>query len=139
MNDQTPPWGAVTPEANFQPINRATHECLRGPCRHLWRMTARFGDMDIGDKIQVKHVSQCNCHAEATELAEENIYHCNLWWPAPLMWVPLSLQSVLRPRLRRAWVWWLTRTGYDFSWKHWPDDIFESDDEAHRGDCSPKP
>jgi hypothetical protein len=46
---------------------------------------------------------------------------------------------VLRPRLRSVWVWWLKRIGYDFSWKHWPDNVFESDDKAHRGDCAPKP
>lgn len=124
----------IVPEPKYQPLNQATHECLRGPCRYLWNMTAREGDMDIGDRIQIKYVSQCNAHAEATELAEENIYHCSLWWPAPLTWVPLSLQAVLRPRLRRAWEWWLKRIGYDFSWKHWPDNVFESD---NRGDCAP--
>lgn len=114
-------------EPKYQPINCATHECLRGPCRHFWQMTARLGDTDIGDQIQLKYVTQCNAHYEATDLAEENIYHCGLWWPAPLSWVPVSLQALLRPHLRRFWVQWLKMIGYDFSWKDWSDDIFTSD------------
>lgn len=121
-------FGGAVAEPEYQPINEATHECLRGPCRHLWKMTARMGDANIGDKIQLKYITQCNAHYEATDLAEENIYHCSLWWPASFAWVPLSFQAVLRPRLRRLWVWWLKRAGHDFSWKHWPDDIFESRD-----------
>ena len=134
-----PMFGGVSAEPKYQPSNKATHECLRGPCRHFWKLMTRFGDMDIGDKIQVNNMAQCNAHFEAMDLAEENIYHCNLWWPASLMWMPLSLQAVLRPRLRRAWVWWLKAIGYDFSWKHWADDVFEADNKDQRGDCAPKP
>jgi len=130
------PHGVVA-EPKYQPINQATHECLRGPCRHLWKMTARFGDANIGDRIQLKHVSQCNAHYEPTELAEENIYHCSLWWPATLSWVPLSIQAILRPQLRHLWAAWLKFVGYDFSWKHWPDDIFEADSKVRRKNSSP--
>jgi hypothetical protein len=124
-------------EPKYQPINQATHECFRGPCKHFWKLIVRMGDVDIGGKIQIKLITQCNAHAEATDLNEQHIYHCGLWWPAFLSWVPESLQSVMRPKLRTIWIWALERLGYDFSWKHWKDDIFESNDKELRRNCSP--
>jgi hypothetical protein len=129
--------GKVVAEPNYQPVNKATHECLRGPCKHFWFLTTRMGDADIGDQIQIKQTPQCNAHFEATGLEEINIYHCSMWWPGVLSFVPLSLQMVLRPRLRKMWEWWLKKIGYDFSWKNWPDDIFQSDTKDLRGNCSP--
>lgn len=129
--------GKVVPEPKYQPVNKATHECLRGPCVHYWWLTTRIGDADIGDEIQINQITQCNAHAEATELGEENIYHCSMWWPGYFSFVPLSLQSFLRPKLRKVWEWWLKKIGYDFSWKNWPDDIFQYDIKELRGNCSP--
>jgi len=129
--------GKVVAEPKYQPINKATHECLRGPCEHFWKLIVRIGDANVGDQIQIGNISQCNKHCEATELKEQNIYHCNMWWPSFLSWIPLSLQSILRPRLRAIWNLWLKRIGYDFSWKNWPDDIFEHDAKELRGNSSP--
>lgn len=124
-------------EPEYQPVNQATMECARGPCRHLWCLTCRFGDYAIGGEIQLKRVRQCNAHYEPTELAEQNIYHCNLWWPAPFSFVPESLRALLRPRLRQLWEWILRKRGYDFSWRTWREDIFETDDPARRGNAKP--
>lgn len=139
--EDTVPGGMPTmgrlPVPKYQPVNKATMECLRGPCRHLWTLTARQGDFNIGDDIQLKRIRQCNCHYEPTELAEENIFECSEWWPSTLQWVPISLRSVLRPRLRQMWERWLKHDGYDFSWRTWPDDIFEADDAERRKNAKP--
>ena len=131
-----PPMGHVV-QPKFQPVNQATMECHRGPCQHFWAVTARNGDYEIGDEIQLKRMRQCNCHAEPLELAEECIYQCGLWWPTFLAWVPESVRPLLRPKLRAAWEWWLRRIGYDFSWRTWHDDIFEADSPERRGNAKP--
>lgn len=124
--------GGVAPSPKPQPVNEATMECWRGPCRFLWALTSRTGEDELGGKIQLKRIRQCNCHYEPTELADENIYHCSEWWPRWLMFVPLSLQAVLRPHLRKLWELQLKLRGYDFSWKWWKDSEFESDDPVKR-------
>ena len=126
-----------TPEPQYQPVNKATMECLRGPCRHLWTLTSRLGDTNIGDEIQLKRVRQCNCHYEPTELGEEQIYQCDHWWPGTLLWVPESLRYALRARLRALWERYLKHIGYDFSWRTWPDDVFEADDPDRRKNAKP--
>jgi hypothetical protein len=114
----------------LQPVNQATMECLRGPCKHLWCITSRF---ESGlDRINIARTRQCNCHQESVPLNDENIYHCDQWWPSPFEWVPLSLRAVMRPKLRLAWEWVLKRRGYDFTWKHWQDDVFEAEDSERR-------
>lgn len=112
-------------------VNRATMECLRGPCRHYWTVTARFHSQS--DRINISRARQCNCHVEAMDLTEQNVFECDQWWPATLAFVPESLRPVLRPRLRKLWERWLKREGYDFSWRWWSDDVFEGDREEHRG------
>jgi hypothetical protein len=114
-----------------QPLNRATMECLRGPCIHHWSMTVRFHAQ--ADSLKIAHVGQCNCHAEATDLTEQNVYRCTQWWPSSFAFVPRSLRAMLRQKLRAAWEWLLRRRGYDFSWRTWPDDVFEADRRDQRG------
>ena len=115
------------------PCNRATMECLRGPCKHLWTQTVRIegrGD----ERVMIARARQCNAFVGAADdLADENVFQCGLWWPAGLEFVPESLRPLLRPRLRRAWEWWLKRNGYDFSWKWWEDSVFETDKPEQRG------
>lgn len=116
-----------------QPVNQATMECHRGPCRHFWALTSRYGESDINDRIQIQRTRQCNCHFEPTDLAEANVYHCGMWWPRWLLFVPESLQHALRTPLRKFWERILKWRGYDFSWRYWKDDVFESDaDEARK-------
>lgn len=112
-------------------VNRASMECLRGPCRHYWTVTARFHSQS--DRINISRTRQCNCHVEALDLTEQNVFECDQWWPATLVFVPESLRPVLRPKLRKLWEKWLKRGGYDFSWKWWTDDVFENDREQNRG------
>lgn len=108
-----------------QPVNRATMVCLRGPCVHHWAMMARY--VGPGEDIHLKKIRQCNCHTEETGLSGQNIYDCSQWWPVWLAWVPVSLRGALRPKLNEFYEAWLRRSGYDFAWKKWPDDLFESD------------
>jgi len=111
-----------------QPVNQATMECTRGPCRHLWALTAKSEAQLRGEeRIQIARVSQCNAHYEPTKLTDANVYQCSLWWPAQLSWVPESLHAALRPHLRRVWEWMLKQRGYDFSWRWWPEDVFAAD------------
>ena len=108
-----------------QPTNKATNVCLRGPCIHYWPLLARF--VAPGDEIRIKRIIQCNCHQESTLLTGQNIYHCGQWWPQFLAFVPESLRGMLRPKLKDAYVTHLKRVGYDFSWKDFRDDVFDSD------------
>jgi hypothetical protein len=112
------------------PVNKATMECARGPCMHFWAMTAKMDSQS--DKIDIGRAYQCNCHSEATELAEQNIFHCNQWWPLTLAWLPESVRGLLRPRLRWLWEHALKWRGYDFSWRTWTDDVFEADADDKR-------
>jgi len=115
-----------------QPLNRATHECLRGPCIHYWNLVARY--VTTGDEMRIKQLTQCNCHQEATLLTGQNIYVCGQWWPSWMDWVPASIRGVLRPRLRAAYRHVLEKLGYDFSWRKFPDDVFHADRKEFRGD-----
>lgn len=112
------------------PVNKATMECARGPCIHFWAMTAKMDSQS--DKIDIGRAYQCNCHNEATELAEQNIFHCNQWWPLVLAWLPESVRGVMRPRLRKLWESFLRWQGYDFEWRTWTDDVFEADADDKR-------
>lgn len=119
-------------------VNQATMCCSRGPCVHLWALTARSAAQIRGSKrINITRVRQCNAHYEPTELSEANIYECGLWWPAPLSFVPESLRSMLRPHLHRTWNAQLKLRGYDFSWKWWDDNVFEKDKPEDRGKTLP--
>lgn len=118
-----------------QPVNRATMECLRGPCLYYWPLTARF--VAPGKRISLKRIRTCVVHSEETNLGGQNVYHCGQWWPAFLAWVPVSLRPVLRPRLRTVYESYLRKQGYDFSWKNWPDSQFESDAPQYRDDSGP--
>lgn len=112
------------------PVCKATMECQRGPCRYYWTITSRFEAQS--DRINLGRTRQCNAHFEPLPLAEENIFHCNMWWPASWSWVPETLRPALRPRMRALWEWWLRRQGYNFAWKWWEDDIFEADRPEQR-------
>lgn len=112
-------------------VNQATMECTRGPCLNYWCIISRFDAQ--GDRIFLGRTRQCNAHAEPLPLAEENVFHCGLWWPTVMSWVPVSLRPVLRPRLRALWDWWLKRRGYNFDWKWWQNDVFEADRPEQRG------
>lgn len=112
------------------PVNMATMECMRGPCMHYWTITSRFDAQS--DRINLGRTRQCNAHAEPLPLAEENVFHCGLWWPSTMSWVPESLRPVIRPRLRWLWEKVLRAKGYSFAWKWWTDDIFEADRPEQR-------
>jgi len=111
------PFGEVAVNLPTQPINEATHECLRGPCAHYWELQARFDGQS--EKLHVMRVAQCNIHSEATQLNDQNVYRCNCWWPQTLSFVPKPLRPMLRERLRTVWEEKLKKAGYDFSWRHW--------------------
>lgn len=116
-----------------QPVNRATMYCIRGPCVHFWALTARY--TTVGKEIYLKRIRQCNCHYEETALGGQNIYHCSMWWPIWASFVPESFRGALRPRLDGMYRFVLEHIlKYDFSWKTWRDDVFESDREEFRGD-----
>lgn len=115
----------------FQKCNKATMECLRGPCRHLWQLTVRL-NANV-DKIRVARVRQCNANpTDPTDLTDQNVYHCDQWWPQPLSWVPIWLQSLARPKLRAAWEKLLKKAGYSFAWRTWKDGAFEADQPEQR-------
>lgn len=119
-------------------VNQATMCCHRGPCMHLWALTTRAEAQIRGwDKIQISRLRQCNAHYEPTNLTEANVFECGLWWPAQLSFVPVSLRAVLRPRLHRLWDRYLRAVGYDFTWKHWKDDVFEKDTVEDRKQALP--
>lgn len=130
-----PPIGPLEP-VYAQPVNKATMVCLRGPCQHHWELIARY--VAAGkDDIYIKAIRQCNCHFEETALGGQNIYHCSMWWPVYLSWVPESLRAILRPRLVKIYQEVLKLRGYDFSWKTWADDVFTSDRPELRGSSAP--
>lgn len=109
--------GGVQVETPTQPINPCTHECLRGPCVHYWELQARFDGQS--EKLHVQRIAQCNVHAEATALNDQNVYRCSRWWPQTLGFVPATLRPLLLQRLRTWWERKLEREGYDFSWRTW--------------------
>jgi hypothetical protein len=125
--------------AEPQPINQATHVCLRGPCLHYWSLVARFESGD--DEIRRQALTSCTHFVgEETPLSGQNVYQCSQWWPSPFLWVPESVRAVLRASLEEAWEWFLRRRGYDFSWRvtdgrTWQKDDFLADAPDRRGDA----
>lgn len=122
--DEAPLMGNPEPY-QAQPVNRATMVCLRGPCIHYWQLVARY--ITVGADMHLKAIRQCNCHTEETALSGQNIFHCNQWWPGWLSFVPVSMRPAMRPSLVKFYDKWLRARKYDFKWKTWSDDIFESD------------
>lgn len=111
------PVGGVQIELPTQPINPCTHECLRGPCIHYWELQARFDG--LSDRLHVQRVAQCNVHAEATALNDQNVYRCSRWWPQTLSFMPEAVRPLVLERLRKHWERKLVKEGYDFSWRTW--------------------
>lgn len=128
--DEVPLVGSIPEPYYAQPVNRATMTCLRGPCQHYWQIVARY--VAPGKELHAKAIRQCNCHGEETPLGGQNVYHCNRWWPQWAMFVPQSLRPALRPILQRSYQTILELLDYDFSWKTWSDDVFESDRKGMR-------
>lgn len=125
-----PMTGAIDPEWSH-PVNRATMICLRGPCCHYWSMVLRM--ISLGDEIRKKHIISCTCHQEDTPLNNQNVYHCNRWWPQFLSFIPKSLRSLLRPILLKSWEKYLELIGYNFLWRTWgSDNPFEYDKKEFR-------
>ena len=123
--------GVKVEPAQPQPVNQATMCCLRGPCMYLWQILARFGTLD--DEIRPSRLRTCMRHYDETPLADQNVYACDQWWPAPLQFVPESLRSTLREPLRQTWELVLQARGYDFSWRWFRTDQFETDRPEERG------
>jgi len=120
-----------------QPVNQATMVCLRGPCCYLWCMTTRFG-MDTGDEVRVQRHRVCIRHQEEVQLADQNVYVCEQWWPAWLSFVPEFLRAPMRPHLRAAWEKHLERGGYNFKdWRWFHLDSFDWDAADRRGYSAP--
>lgn len=114
-----------------QPCNQATMVCLRGPCQFLWAMTTRFGH-DDGETVHMQRWRVCLRHYYETNLADQNVYACEQWWPEFLSFVPQSLRPVFRRQFRVIWEAALKARGYDFSWRHFSLDSFEWDDPEKR-------
>jgi len=119
----------VMPSCAVQPpptqaLDPTSMECLRGPCKHYWTLAHRYDAQ--GERFFMKRSVQCNCHVEAMDLEEQNIYRCGQWWPGWLDWIPDSLRYVMRPRLRQLWEYILKRQGWDFSWRIWAEDDLEA-------------
>lgn len=127
--------GYVEPLMDFPP-NRATLECLRGPCQYHWHITSRMASPGRDDlDIRVASNRHCTC-SEGIVLNGKNVFRCTRWWPAQLSFVPLSLRAALRPALRRFVEKRLAREGYDLSWRVWPDDVFELTDRPEYRDAA---
>lgn len=129
------PYRAVVPSS--QACNKATMVCLRGPCLHLWSMTTRFG-ADDGEHVHIQRHRVCTKHSYETQLADQNIYQCEAWKPAPLAWVPDSLWSVVSRFARDLYEQWLRRAGYNLDdWRWFALDTFEWDGKDRRGFSGP--
>jgi hypothetical protein len=127
----SPPGTHTIEPPDSQPVNQATMVCLRGPCMHYWTLTHRF--YSLNKTIRPSVIRQCNYFVgEETQLGEQNVYSCGAWWPAWLAFVPESARPALRPHLVRLWEWFLAKRGYDFEWRWWDADAFESDRKGER-------
>lgn len=114
-----------------QPCNQATMACLRGPCIHLWQLVSRYPEP--GDELRVKRLRVCTASGlQETELAEQNIYDCDRWWPRWLAFMPQSIRGAVRTPFRNLWERILRVVGYDFSWRTFPLNVFESDNPEQR-------
>jgi hypothetical protein len=123
--------GGIEPTEQ-QPLNRATMECLRGPCQHYWHICARFPSP--GKEVRISALHTCTAGPQETNLGGRNVYFCGAWWPGFLSFVPESIRNLVRKPLRKAYEKILRKAGYDFSWKTFDDDIFFADRPIFRSD-----
>jgi hypothetical protein len=129
------PYRAVVPAA--QPCNKATMVCLRGPCAYLWSMTTRFG-ADDGEHVHIQRHRVCTKHTYETQLADQNIYVCEGWKPAPLAWLPDSIWVTIARLARDLYEAYLKRLGYNIDdWRWFKLDSFEWDSSDKRGFSGP--
>lgn len=131
----TPSPGYVEPLMDLPP-NRATLECLRGPCQYHWHITSRMASTGRDD-LDIRVASNRHCTlGEGINLNGKNVFCCTNWWPSPLSFVPVFMRAALRPRLRAFVERRLRREGYDLSWRVWPDDVFEMTDRPEYRDAA---
>lgn len=128
------PYRPEVPKA--QPCNKATMVCLRGPCRYLWSMTTRYG-LDDGKTVRIQRHRVCVRHNYETQLADQNVYVCEAWWPAPLSWLPESVWVPMSRPVRALYEKWLALRGYNFDWRWFSLDSFEWDSKDRRGFSGP--
>ena len=113
------------------PCVPATMQCARGPCVHRWDLITRMEAPEPVVFIQRTHA--CTTHVRLMSLADENVFHCDRWRPAPLAWVPDSLWAIVRLHVEDTWDRVLRMQGSDFSWRWWPRNIFDmGTDEQQR-------
>ncbi len=112
------------PEPDTLPYNKATMECERGPCIHMWNWMQQNYAIR-GDLIQIQHTAGCLRHQEMQSLADDRVFNCNQWFPEYLSFIPVSLRSLLRPSLKKLYREILELFGYDFSWQWFPLNFFE--------------
>jgi hypothetical protein len=142
LGDDAEEAGSAAPSAQFvhlpesQPCNQATMVCLRGPCQFCWQMTTRFGH-DIDSQVRIQRHRVCLRHYYETQLADQNVYVCDEWWPRKLAFVPHFMRAMLRPMLRERTEEQLRKDGYDFKWRWFDLDHFEKEGPAERGDSAP--
>jgi hypothetical protein len=113
----------TTDPAPSLPCTAATMQCARGPCVHRWDFITRLEAQEKTIFIQRTHA--CCTHVKLMSLADENVFHCDRWRPAQLVWVPDSIWALIRLRVEDVWDRVLQMRGEDFSWRWWPRDIFD--------------
>jgi hypothetical protein len=92
--------GAPSPvyEQEVIPPADETHmACMRGPCQHLWEITARY--RQTASDVSVGIVRSCTAHGGDETLSDSNIFRCNRWWPRHLAFVPEVLRGPLRAKM----------------------------------------
>ena len=105
------------------PCTPTTMQCARGPCVHRWDVVTR---MEAQEKvIFIQRTQSCAHHQRLMSLADENVFHCDKWKPAPLGWVPDSFWALVQHKAEDVWDRVLRMRGEDFTWRWWPRDIFE--------------
>ena len=114
--------GQVEPTP-MMPCNEATMVCLRGPCVHWWGMLTRVEAQAPITSIQ--RTQACARHVRLVALQDENTFRCSDWWPRSLQFVPTALRPYLQRLLTERWERKLEEAGEDFSWRWWPERVFE--------------
>lgn len=136
-SDASPPTtvGYVEPLMDMPP-NKATLECLRGPCAYHWHLTSRM-PAPGRDDLDIRVASNRHCtYGEGIVLNSKNVFRCTRWWPSALNFVPEFMRDALRPKLRAFVEARLRREGYDMSWRVWPDDVWELTDRPEYRDAA---
>lgn len=147
MEETKPPSAPEFAPIQPQPCNQATMVCLRGPCVHLWRLVLRFEESVKDTGVMRERAWTCLASSKEFDLNERLIYYCDRWWPRsplydddedetllvdPKMFAEIEEQQRLRPELHQQWEAALKEMGYDFSWRDFDPETFNTDDDPHQ-------